>query len=529
MKRISYIILVTIFTCFSCSDFLEEKPLDELSSESNFQEPAQAANAVNSLYRNGAPQMFDVGVYSGARAMLGQYMSGFFDNEYKGQEPHVQHTQQLTLNGSNISGYLGDTWDDLYTGISRANNAIKNIPTTPGLPEEDANRLLGEARFFRAYSYYYLARMFGGVPLLTQPIETVEDSLYVGRSSLQEVYALIESDLLYAVNEAGLSESSMANNGKRITKGAAATLLAEVYLTMSGYPLQQNRYADAAAMARLVINSGTYALEQHEMPGGNIDFANSAYNKLRRSDASPIESIFLHEYDATIASTGYPSITYPVSMANSVAYSITNGAYIPVNGFLLGYDAENDLRVQEKQFFHSTLETDEGVKTFATAPYIWHDDEAVFQTASSGKDFVAYSYPDVLLIAAEAIAMSEGVTAEAAGYLAQVRGRAYWQMDMSTITAELQGLGATEFVEEVWEERFRELPFEFHTWFDMVRTRKFPETSAAANGEITFVELVGHANGWGKIIEEKHLLFPIPEPEIQRNPQFGEQNPGYLP
>src|SRR5215213_7880896 len=127
MKKINLIFLVLCLTSVSCKDFLEEAPLDELSADQNFTVPSHAYNAVNSLYRNGAPQLFDGGVYSGSEAMIGQYMSGLFDNEYKGQEIHVQNTQQLTLNGTNLSSYLGGMWDDLYRGISRANNAIKHI------------------------------------------------------------------------------------------------------------------------------------------------------------------------------------------------------------------------------------------------------------------------------------------------------------------------------------------------------------------------------------------------------------------
>ena len=189
--------------------------------------------------------------------MLGQYMSGFFDNEYKGQEPHVQNSMQLTLNGTNMATYLGNTWADVYRGISRANNAIKYIPETPGLSESAKNNLLAEARFFRAFGYYYLVRMFGGVPIITEPYESLE-SLYVARADVKEVYELIVSDLSFAVNEGGLSQSSMGNNNNRISETTAAGLLSEVYLTMSGYPLQENRFAEAAEMARKVINSGSY-------------------------------------------------------------------------------------------------------------------------------------------------------------------------------------------------------------------------------------------------------------------------------
>lgn len=530
MKNINIIlILIAGLVCGSCKDFLEEVPLDELSADQNFSEPSHAFNAVNSLYRNGAPQMFDGGMYSGAPAMLGNYMSGFFDNEYKGQEVHVQHTQQLTLNGNNLNGYLGGIWDNMYRGISRANNAIVNIPTTPGLSETESRQLMAEARFFRAYAYYYLVRMFGAVPVITEPYESLEN-LYVPRNTVKEVYTLIEEDLLFSVNEGMLSESSMANNGSRVTKGAAATLLAEVYLTMSGYPLQENRYGDAAALASGVINTGTYSLTQHDIDAhGDVILENSAYNKIRMSDAMANEYIFFHEYAGGISNSPYPQWSYPTAEAAEViAYSLTNGAYQPLDEFLWGYDAGNDLRVQEKQYFHSMLALEGGeVLEFETTPYMWHDDVALFETATSGKDKLIYSYADVLLIAAEAIALFEGVTAQAVDHLAQVRSRAYWNQDIAAIKAGLSVLSVDEFVEEVWEERYRELVFEFHLWFDMIRTRTYPETAANSNGEINFVDLVGHTNNWGKVFEASHLLFPLPDDERQRNPELGEQNPGY--
>lgn len=98
---------------------------------------------------------------------------------------------------------------------------------------------------------------------------------------------------------------------------------------------------------------------------------------------------------------------------------------------------------------------------------------------------------------------------------------------MEQVKAELNSLSSDDFIEEVWEERYRELVFEFQLWFDMIRTRKYPETSASNRGEINFVELVGQTNNWNKVFEEKHLLFPIPEAERQRNPSLGDQNPGY--
>src|SRR5690606_7541898 len=119
------------------------------------------------------------------------------------------------------------------------------------------------------------------------------------------------------------------------------------------------------------------------------------------------------------------------------------------------------------------------------------------------------------------------VTGEAINYLAQVRGRGYWQVGVPAIEASLAGLSPEEFVEEVWTERLRELVFEFRTWFDVQRTRKYPVTDEANPGEVSYVDVVGHTNPMGSTYEEKHLLFPLSTNELQRNPSLGENNPGY--
>ena len=518
-------LMAVVLLSNACSGFLDEEPRSELSIKSFFSEPGHAYNAVNSLYRTGAPNMTNGGAYSGIPLMLGGYMSGFFSNEYAGQELHVSNTQQLTLNGDNIGGYVQGMWRNLYLGISRANTAIKNIPKTPGLSATEKSRLMAQSRFFRAYAYYYLVRIFGPVPLTTEPYESLEN-LYLKRSPVADVYALIESDLKEALQNGNLTKVGMVSNGKRISAGAVATLLAEVYLTMSGEPLKANKYAQAADLAKKIINGayGTYSLVQHGVSAsGKVDFENSAYNKIRKSDASSEEHIYVKEYDAAISGSQFPRYSYPTQLARDVLYDITNGAFQPSAEFIALYDPEKDLRIKERQYFHTTLAG--SAKKFPHTPFVWHDDEAIFKTAQSGKDLAMLSYADVLLIAAEAIAKSEGVTANAVDYLAQVRGRAYWQTDISTVKTSLSGLAVETFVQEVWAERHRELVFEFQTWFDIVRTRKFPV--AGTPGKVSFVDAIGHRTSRGKAIESKHMLLPLPVNEIQRNPKLGTDNNGY--
>src|SRR5690606_7134822 len=164
-------------------------------------------------------------------------------------------------------------------------------------------------------------------------------------------------------------------------------------LTMSGFPLQADEYAAAATAAKNVINSGVHSLVQHDLVGGDLDPENSAYNKIRKGDNSLQEYIYYREYMVGISTSTYTAWTLPVSMAQYSEYAVTNSAYQPRPAFLEGYDAEEDLRIQEKQYFHSsrTLEGGEVVE-FATAPYHWLDETAAFETASSGKDVPIYTY-----------------------------------------------------------------------------------------------------------------------------------------
>lgn len=525
MKKL-LIIIMTLGLFASCDEFLEEEPRSEMSVDQFFSYPSHAYNAVNVLYRSGAPTFYSTGVYGGSRAMLGGYMTGLFDNDYKGQEVHVQHSQNLTLNGDNLAGYFDGAWDNCYKAISRANLAVANIASTPDLKDNEIKQLEAEARFFRAFNYYYLVKTFGDVPLILDAYESLEN-LYVERSASAQVYAQIVSDLEYAVNQGGLDNIPMPENGFRISKATAAALLADVYLNMSGYPVQEGKYAEAANAARSVINSGNFALISN---GATPE--ESAYNVLRTSD-NESEYIYSVEYDASISGNYWqPAISYPNSATawGIFAYSITNNAYKPTPELLAIYDAEKDLRGQEKQFFHSThtyeLDGEMVTKTFETAPYLWHNDEALFETGQNSKDLVVTRYAEVLLIAAEAIAKSEGVTDEAIAYLADVRSRAYWQTDRSEIVAELTTLSDDDFVKEVWKERLRELALEYKIWADVQRTRMFPITSVDAKGEITFENVIGHTTIWGKTFEETHLLFPISENERQRNPNL-TQNTGY--
>ena len=513
-----------LIICFSCDDFLKETPKGDLSWNTNFTTPNHAYNAVNVLYRNGAPSFYaNGGVYIGPTATYGGFMAGLFDNEYKGQEVICDYSQKLSIDPVNIANQLDGIWDGCYTIISRANLAIQGVPVTPDLSESVMNRLLGEALFFRAFNYFYLVKTFGDVPLITEPYSSLEN-IYVARSSASDIYTLIVEDLKSAI--AKLPNVPFTENGHRISKTTAEAVLADVYLTMSGFPVQSNQYANAATTARSIINGGLHRLISN---GGTPE--TSAYNTIRTKD-NDIEYLYTYEAETSISWNSLPQISMPNKAATwgIFKYSITNNAYRPIQEYLNVYDSIPDLRMHERQYFHTKYTYEKNgetiTETYPHSPYFWFSEDALLVSGRGGQDVKIYRYAEVLLIAAEAIAQSEGVTAEAVKYLTDVRARAYNTTSRSDIENSLKSLSKEAFIEQVWIERMRELPFEMRIWSDIQRTRKYPKTSASNKGTATFVNVVGAVNPWGQTFQEKHLLYPISNNEMQRNPEL-TQNPGY--
>ena len=447
MKKILTVaIACACLTGFSaCNDFLEEKPKSSLTAPDYYQTEAQAQANVNYLYRTGASsKLTGAGsAYVGPFASITGQLTGYFTNSYEGQELTCKYSRELTRqqNTMTVSVTIDGIWDDCYKAINVANGAIKYIPEI-SMDQSLANRLIGEAKFFRAWNYFNLVKIFGGVPLTVEPYESMEN-MYLERASVEQVYAQVESDLKDAVN--ALPAATFYNNSNRITKYAAAMVLTSVYM-------QQGKYADAASAVKTVIDS-PHALAT------NDDLAlGSAYNKIRTTDGLA-ESIYSYEYNATISNGGW----WPTYAFNSAAtaifgtYSIFERTYGPTNQFLNVY-AANDLRIQPNQFFHWNYTNPDNGKTW-TAPenacgcWFWYDEDALLNTGRSTKDRDIFRYAEALLDAAESIAQSQGVTAEAAGYLAQVKARANMEgKTVAAITADLQKLGKQAFIEECWTE-----------------------------------------------------------------------------
>ncbi|TVP98275.1 MAG: RagB/SusD family nutrient uptake outer membrane protein [Balneolaceae bacterium] len=524
MKK--FLVLIAAVVVFmACEDFLTETPKNQISVDQYFDKPEDARAAINALYRDGSgANSYDSGGFRGSNVMIGSFMSGLFDNEAKGERIEGQLAHSLQQDPVNFNDYAGGWWSGLYRVINRANLAIDRIPGIAGMSTAERNRILAEARYFRAHNYFTLVRFFGDVPLVLQPVEGLEGA-FVSQESSAAVYSQIIEDLEWARDNGNLPNVPFGsgNNG-RITHGTILATLADVNLQRAGHPLQQNDgYGQAAATARAIINSGVFSLIQH----GDDPMTQSAYNIMRTSQTEN-EYIWSVEYDGDIAQSQYPRITVPGAIRPpGIRYSRTLNMFRPIETMVNMYDHDNDLRIQNRQIFATSIEVDGEEYQFGEyVPYIWFEEGAVFGNGRGTRNLNHIKFSEILLIAAEAIARSEGVTSEAVGYLADVRSRAYWSTDRAEIVASLSGLSAEAFVEEVWKERYRELALDFKQWHDIQRTRKYPVTNSANPGVVQFVDVVGANNNWGVQFRERDLLYPIPDEEMQRNENL-VQNPGY--
>src|SRR5882672_5973888 len=154
-------------------------------------------------------------------------------------------------------------WTAHYKALANINSllyAVKN-GSLATYPQEDVDKIIAQARFLRAFNYFYLVRMFGDLPLITEDTPDPVNNPITTRTPVAGVYDLIVSDLTFAIATMPSKTDLAGATPGRPTSGAAKGLLAKVYLTMATAPLNITaNYALAANLAKEIIDGGEYAL-----------------------------------------------------------------------------------------------------------------------------------------------------------------------------------------------------------------------------------------------------------------------------
>ena len=512
MKRsiinIALSIIAAAAMLVSCTDFLQETPKTFNSPNNYYTTADEIQAAVNGCYGYGTAQ----GLPSMFVGMIGVGMNGHvFIEGLTGYSDRLSNTNfkemafLLPLDQT-IDGYNQNFWKGYYLSIENCNSTIQGIESCTieesKLSTANKNAMLAEVYFLRAYYYYRLVTLFGPVPYKTT-VTSGTDGMAIPADSEKTVFEGIVSDLETA--EALTKDSAWTRKDGHVSKGAIKSLLAKVYLTMGGYPVQDaSYYAKAYDKAKEVVTSGAYAL--------------GTYDDLKdQSKENSGEIIFAIQRNAESASNPLGVLCLPKSNPRACSDDNDAGAFTPCTSFIESFAADDTRGVL---FFRNTFNAyDNGGASLGytfTTPRRYvnkYYDGTGLDDNQYGLDYILLRYADLELVLAEAKVMADGGTttdADAIAAYQEVHGRA---VPGSTAPANLDF--DTVFKERVWE-----LCYENQTWFDMVRTRKAfdPATKTVVN--LIGYLAPGHANAGSGAFTLTDIYLPYPVREKRLNPNL---------
>jgi len=498
----------------ACTD-LTEVPNDALTPDNAFRTDAEIIAGIASVYARLRSPMW--GYYNLSEITTDEMLvptrgSDWFDN---GRWLEI-YRQTWTANSGSALDDMNGTWNDVFSGVARANLMLSVLETAGGSGNE---QVVAELRLLRAFYYYMLQDFFGGVPLVT----TTELGQHE-RVSRDSIFKFIESEL-NAVRTV-LPERRPASEYGRVTRGSADAILANLYLnagvftkgtginatgynsctgvTVSG----GNACAAAVAAADRVINSGVYSLA-----------TNWASNFSTTNDNSP-ENIFV------VAHVNQPALGMSLPM-RTLHYNQLSPA--PWNGFATlaetynAFDAADTRRGMWLVGQQKSFNTGANVNDRNGAPLIFTPEIGNIEQASESEgvrfnkfpplpdalagdahpnDFPWFRLAEMYLIKAEAL-NEQGQAAAALAALNTVRARAF-EPDRP-----LSGLSGAALRTAIFNERLFEFAGEAKRRQDMIRHGRYLE-----------------ARRFKQTREAHRVLFPIPSVQIQTNPKL-TQNPGY--
>lgn len=427
---------------------------------------------------------------------------------------------------------LRDYYRAKYQGIARCNLAIRQVEAyevDETLSEDMKNRLLGEAYFLRGFYYFQLVRVFGGVPLVTEVIDS-SDNWRQDRASADEVYAQIVEDFKFA--EANLWEKSKypAEDLGRATKGAARAMLCKTYLYMKDF---DNAY-----------NWGKVFVEEEY--GKEYTLCGNYADNFTLAGENGPESVFEIQYTADPTSDygegfGFTRGTFTVILTRPRMSSLGGnsgwGFDHPTHNLYAEFE-EGDARRAATIGVPDEEAQGEIEVMYLNTPYYnnktCYGEGGTFPSLDHATraplNYRLVRASDVLLFYAEAALESGKDMAAAKWALEEVRKRARANATAANALPAFPGYrGYSDNVESLRDairhERRVELAMEGHRWFDLVRwgiayqvMNKDNGTYASKEDEIVRAEMANFIQG-------KHELFPLPAEEIALNPM--KQNDGY--
>lgn len=454
----------------------------------------------------------------------------------RGDNGEMERLNEMTFGSDH--GMLTSLYSGLYNVIYNANLIIEKVA-----PDTDLKRrIIAEAKFFRAFSYFELVTLWGSVPKVDHLLTPEEYRL--GNTPVADLWAFIESDLNAAIGDpAGKSDLPSKQNmdddvtAIRVTKEAAMSYLGKTYLF-------EGKYAQAAEILDKVIASGKYGLYEGEY--GDIQHvkANNCRESILEAQMRNDPEQMWNQYTQLFCMMGWRSslldFTDSASAFSQGCYGFCNPTKSLYDAFV-SEETENGYRLNQTIITYKQLEalgislrngnTMVGNEGYFSWKYRALKEDCMYD--NPGLQFYQYidlhfmRYAEVLLMAAEAHVQTGQGVEKALSYVNEIRERAHLS-PISSVTLDV-----------IKTEKRLELCMEGVRYQDLIRWGD-AETVLKEKGHYIpslvmdkntssepIVKSDGFVNqtGYG-FKKNKNELLPIPEKEMMLNPKM-EQNPGW--
>lgn len=505
MKRTTYIELILAALLFTACD-LDKYPYSEVAAN----EYVKDASSVNNLLLGCYSSLHDVMYYEWAMTELRSDNSRMYATGSTASTTKlVEQLDQGTIIAEHQ--WVENYWDACYATIARANNVISYLDIIKD--ETLQKQYEGEALFLRSLEYFNLVRLWGPVFIVTS--KTPSDvARNMQRSTVDEVYELIEGDLENIISNQMLPEKMENADMGRADINAAKALLAKVYATH--YEAGDTQYARAAQLCKEVLESTTVGNPQ---TGSDLVAYDKVFNITNEMNK---EIIFAVRYLSGNVGLGSPfgNMFAPVNNGANVIIGTSSGYNTPSDNIIAAYESRGsgdkrlDVNIAQK-YFNST--TQQWVTT-GNCRYCKKYTNAVTTEYDGESDWPVIRVGDIALLYAELTNEISGPSNDNLKYLNMICERA----GVSTYT--LSDLSNRyDFREAVRNERRLELAFEDQRWFDLLRwgiaTQTVNNYFKSENFYSEYTYTVNNIANW-------QTFLPIPVSIVNINPDVA-QNTGY--
>jgi len=514
MKKIFYLSLfASVLSFISCNDFLNEDPKSTVAAEKFYKNVNEIRSSLNAVY---AAAFSDVNTCNWV--WLNEVTADDIAVYINPQGPVADRIAMEQVAYHSELPYFKTAWASSYTTIGRANELLERSTQTDSI----SRIYKAEARFWRAFSYFNLVRWFGDVPLITSIVRPDRDNFYPKRDSAILIYKQIIDDLRFASRYCVKKKYAHndTKNGGRVTQAGAMAYLAKVYITLAGYPMNDNSYLTNAmdTLVRIRDNKSTYGYDlmpvyadifditKYETNTENMVYIQGAGNEFLKTSMSGF-----------FYSTTYVRPTKEVAEGTNVyAFDENTPDTVPMRPDLRRATA---FKVVGNDGAGGSIMVEPDASTAANGIYVgkWID---YTQKDFPRNDFAMMRYSEVVLLYDELVCMLQDAAKRdvvVADLLAfRKRGGFYDPIKVKNASWE-------ELLSEVKLERRRDLLFEGHRRLDLVRWG----TYISIKKKSLAYQFGTLDNVWDYISDNHFCLFPIPLNEFNTNNLLGDQNPGY--